>query len=88
MRHARVVAQAPGWQNNPAVVAAKKAYDRAVAQASGGNVDSLAKENVDAARVNHESEFKKDPLSMETAVATIALQAALNAYYSRYKDEL
>ena len=37
MRHARVLAQAPGpggWQNNPSVEAAKQVFDAGVAQAN------------------------------------------------------
>ena len=75
---ARVVAQAPGWKNNPAVVGVKQLYGRVVD-------GSLAKENVKKTTVKYETEFKNDPDSTETAVAAFNLQAALNAYY---KDTL
>ena len=71
---ARVVAQAPGWKNNPAVVGVKKLYDRVVD-------DTLAEANVEETRANYEAELQKDPDSTETAYAAFALQAALNAYY-------
>ena len=71
---ARVVAQAPGWKNNPAVVGVKQLYDRVVD-------DTLAEKNVEEARANYEDELQKDPDSSETAYSAFALQAAFNAYY-------
>ena len=75
---ARVVAQAPGWRSNPAVVGVQRLYDRVVD-------DSLAERNVEETRANYEVELQKDPDSTDTAYAAFALRAALNAYY---EDEL
>ena len=88
MRHARVLAQAPGpggWQNNPSVEAAKQVFDAGVAQANVFLGKGKARKNVDKTRVDYEFEFAKDPDSADTAYAGFALQAALNAYYM---DEL
>ena len=88
MRHARVLAQAPGpggWQNNPSVEAAKQVFDAGVAQANVFLGKDKAQKNVNKTRVDYELEFAKDPDSADTAYAGFALQAALNAYYM---DEL